>query len=322
MKGKWPIAKYLGSGLLALATAAFAMPAAAEWPNDKPIRFVIPYSPGGGFDTIVRAFAPALEKELGAEVVPENIAGAGGTKGAATVHRSDPDGYTIGIYNIPGFTVNQVIGKDMGFNLDEVTWIANLATSRYAVAVKGDSEIDSVEKLCSLGREAKMSDTGASSTASVTTRIAFQLLDCPISDITGYKGSNDAMIAVMRGEVDATVKPIASLKKYTDSGDLKIIATFTKDDVLEGIPGATSIGKPELANFDLRRIIGGPPDLPPEIVEKLSAAFIAAANSAEVQEWANGAGVELEPVGADEASAIMSDLATFYAQYKDMLMAK
>ncbi len=109
-------------------------------------------------------------------MVPETIAGAGGPTGAATVHRSEPDGYTIGIYNIPGFTVNQVIGKDMGFNLDEVTWIANLATSRYAVAVKGDSEIDSVEKLCSLGRAAKMSDTGASSTASVTTRMSWRRL--------------------------------------------------------------------------------------------------------------------------------------------------
>ena len=97
---------------------------------------MIPYSPGGGFDTIVRNFAPALEKALGAEVVPENIPGAGGTKGAATVARAKPDGYTIGVFNIPGFTVNQVIGKNMGFDLNEITWIASLATSRYGIAVK------------------------------------------------------------------------------------------------------------------------------------------------------------------------------------------
>lgn len=310
---------WIRTGLLSVVLAAMAMPAAAEWPNDKPITIVIPYSPGGGFDTIVRTFAPALEKVLGADVVPENIPGAGGTKGAATVHRSEPDGYTIGIYNIPGFTVNQVLGRDMGFDLGEVTWIANLATSRYAVAVKADSEIDSLEELCSLGREAKMSDTGASSTASVTTRLSFAVIDCPLTDVTGYKGSNEAMIGVMRGEVDGTIKPISSLKKYVDSGDLKIIATYTENDVLEGVPSTGTLGHDALAKFDLRRIIGGPPGIPPEIVEKLSQAFIDAANSPEVQEWAAGAGIELEPVGADEAAAMMSDLSDFYAQYKDTL---
>lgn len=312
---------WMRTALLAAVLAAAAVPAAAEWPNDKPITIVIPYSPGGGFDTIVRAFAPALEKVLGTEVVPENIPGAGGTKGAATVHRSEPDGYTIGIYNIPGFTVNQVLGKDMGFDLDEVTWIANLATSRYAVAVKADSDINSLDDLCSLGREAKMSDTGSSSTASVTTRISFALIDCPVTDVAGYEGSNDAMIAVMRGEVDGTVKPISSLKKYVDSGDLKIIATYTQKDVLDGVSSTGSLGHNDLAKFDLRRIIGGPPGMSPEIVEKLSQAFIKAANSPEVQEWAAGAGIELEPVGADEASAMMSDLSDFYGKYKDTLVA-
>ena len=69
-------------------------------------------------------------------------------------------------------------------------------------------------------------------------------------------------------------------------------------------------------------MIGGPPGMPPEIVERLSAAFIEAANSAEVQEWAAGAGVDLEPVGADGAAAMMSELSDFYGQYKDMLATK
>lgn len=314
--------RWTGGGVLAaIALALTAAPAAAEWPNDKPITFVIPYSPGGGFDTIVRTFAPALEKVLGAEVIPENIPGAGGTKGAATVHRSDPDGYTIGIYNIPGFTVNQVIGRDMGFDLDEVSWIANLATARYAIAVKADSEINSLEDLCSQGREPKMSDTGASSTASVTTRVSFALIDCPVTDVTGYEGSNDAMIAVMRGEVDGTVKPISSLKKYVDSGDLKYILTYTAGEAVEGVQSAADVGHEDLARFDLRRVIGGPPGLPEDIVQRLSDALIEAANSPEVQEWADGAGVELEPVGATEASAMMKDLSGFYARYADILNA-
>ena len=63
--------KLIATGVAAASLAAGA--AWAEYPNDKPITFVIPYSPGGGFDTIVRQMAPALEKAMGTTVVPENI---------------------------------------------------------------------------------------------------------------------------------------------------------------------------------------------------------------------------------------------------------
>ena len=56
--------------------------AAADWP-EKPIKFVVPYSTGGGFDVYVRAVAPEMEKILGVQVVPENIPGAGGQKGCS-----------------------------------------------------------------------------------------------------------------------------------------------------------------------------------------------------------------------------------------------
>jgi len=316
------MSKWIGYGLAAAMLALTAAPAAAEWPNDKPIKFVIPYSPGGGFDTIVRNFAPALENVLGAEVVPENIPGAGGTKGAATVARAKPDGYTIGIFNIPGFTVNQVIGKKMGFDLNEITWIATLATSRYAIAVKTDSPIKSFKDLCALGRPTKLSDTGASSTSSLTSKVSFSLIDCPLINVTGYKGSNGAMIAVMRGEVDATLKPISSLKKYVDSGDLRMIVTYTENDVVDGVESTGSLGHEKLAQFSLRRVIAAPPGLPADIQKRLADAFIEAANSPEVQKWAAGARVDLEPVGAEDTSKLMSELSTFYAEYKDILMAK
>ena len=270
----------------------------------------------------MRAFAPALEKILGAQVVPENIAGAGGAKGAQTVARAEPDGYTIGIYNIPGFTVTQVLGTDMGFDLSAVSWIANLATDRYAIAVKGDSQINTLADLCGQGRNVKMSDTGASSTASVTTRVSFALIDCPLTDVNGYKGSNDAMIAVMRGEVDGTLKPISSLKKYVDSGDLKYIVTYTKDEAVKGVESTGALGHEDLAKLDLRRVIGGPPGMPQDIRDRLSQAFIEAAATPEVQEWAAGAGVDLEVIGGAETAAMMSDLSTFYAKYKDILASE
>lgn len=308
------------TGLVALGLSVGGA-AWADYPMDDEITFVIPYSPGGGFDTIVRQFAPALGEAMGATVVPENISGAGGARGGQAVHRADPDGYTIGIYNIPGLTVNEVTGRDQGFKLDEVTWIANLAVERYALAVKADSGINSVEDLCAIGTP-KFSDTGATSTASVTTRISMAIIGCEIVDVTGYAGSNDSMIAVISGEVDATIKPITSLARYlegTGSGDLKLILTLTEDEAVPGVASATDIGHPEIAQFTLNRVIGAPPGTPADVVAALEAGFAAAIQSDSVTAWAEGAGVELDFMGAAETTAMMSSLATFYQEYKDLV---
>jgi len=307
-----------GATAIALMTGGAAY---AEFPTDDNITFVIPYSPGGGFDTIVRQFAPAMERAMGTTVVPENISGAGGARGGQTVYRADPDGYTIGIYNIPGLTVNEVIGIDQGFKLDEVTWLANLAVETYALAVAADSDINSVEDLCAMDQPAKLSDTGATSTASVTTRITFGILECDIVDVTGYAGSNDAMIAVISGEVNATIKPITSLEKYLGdggSGDLKLILTLTADEAVPGVPSATDIGHPELAKFTLNRVIGGPPGMPAEVISALEAGLLAASQDPEVTAWAEGANIGLAFIGAADTEALMDDLSSFYQQYKDL----
>ena len=313
--------------LTAIAAAAAALAGTAAWaeyPTDGPITFVIPYSPGGGFDTTVRQFAPAMEEAMGTTVVPENISGAGGARGGQTVYRAEPDGYTIGIYNVPGLTVDQVTGRDAGYPLDEVTWIANLAEETYALAVPADSEIETVADLCAMDQPPKLSDTGATSTASVTTRIAFDILGCEIVDVTGYAGSNDSMIAVISGETDATLKPITSLAKYTadgGSGDMKIILTLTEDTVLDGVQNATEAGHPELAQFTLNRVVGGPPDMPAEIVQALEDGLRAASESEAVTSWAEGANVDLLFMGSEETTQMMSELQTFYEQYKDAAAA-
>lgn len=313
--------RYLKLSAVAVA-ALVAGPAWAEFPNDDNITFVIPYSPGGGFDTIVRTYAPALEEVLGATVVPENIPGASGTRGGQAVYRADPDGYTIGIFNIPGLTVSEATERDIGFPLGEITWIANLAEEQYAIAVKTDSPIQSVADLCAMGQPIKLSDTGVDSTSSITAVISFDILDCPIVNVTGYGGSNDTMIAVMRGEVDATLKPIGSLAKYVESGDLRYIFTLTDSTAIEGVESAADIGHPELAKFTINRVVGGPPNMPADVVTALSDALKVATESAPVQEWASGTGTSLSYLPADATTAKMGDLSTFYAQYKGLLAPK
>jgi len=292
--------------------------ATADWP-EKPIKFVVPYSTGGGFDVYVRAVAPEMEKILGVPVVPENIPGAGGQKGAATVYKSEPDGYTIGIFNVPGLTVPPLLGKKVAYDLDQITWLGNLAKDTYSIAVKADSPINSLKDLCSLGRPAKFSDTGPASTSSVTAKISMSLIECPMTNVTGYKGSSQTIVAAMRGEVDATLKPIGSLRKYVKSGDMKFLVTYENKPSIKGVSSSRELGYNEFEKLTLYRIVGGPPGLPKDVADKLADALLKAANSDAVKEWSTKSKKPLDPIGGAEASALMRDLSVFYAKYKTIL---
>ncbi|NUB45872.1 tripartite tricarboxylate transporter substrate binding protein [Fertoebacter nigrum] len=309
----------LKAGLIALATTAPGA-ALAEWPVDKPITFVIPYGPGGGFDTIVRVLAPELEARLGTTVTPENIPGASGTRGGQAVARAEPDGYTIGIYNIPGLTVSQATETDIGFELGDVTWIANIASDRYALAVAKDSPITTVAELCALDRPIRLSDTGVDSTSSITAVISFSIIGCEIQNITGYSGSNETMIAVMRGEVDATLKPLNSMQGYLESGDLRLLATLSEEPLVEGIPTTTELGYPEISSFGLNRVVGGPPGMPEDLVKKLSDTFMEITASPKFVEWAASTDTGLLPLDAPATEALMLELAKFYEKYAPLLL--
>lgn len=310
--------KFLKLGVLSIGILT-AGAAYADLSSGGPVKFVVPYSAGGGFDTIVRTFAPEVEKALGVNVIPENIKGASGTRGGQAVARAKADGQTIGIFNIPGLTVADTLGRDLGFDLKDVTWIANLAQSKYAIAVKADSPIKSLKDLCALGRAIKLSDTGKDSTSSITSVIAFKKMGCEIKNITGYGGSNDTMIAVLRGEVDATLKPISSLAKYTKTGDLRLILTLTSETVQEGVQTTTELGYPELAKFGLNRVVGGPPNMTAKDVDMLAAAFSKASDSDAIKKWAAGTNTTLSFMNAEETKKMMSDLSAFYLQFKDQL---
>lgn len=302
----------LAGGLLFMSSAA------ADWP-EKEITFVIPYSTGGGMDGYVRALSPAMEKVLGVPVVPTNMPGAGGNKGAAYTYRADPDGYTLSIFNIPGMTVSQVLGEPIGYDLEKVSWVGDLGTERYAIAVRGESDIKSIDDLMSLDRTVKFSATGPGSTAYVTTTIAANILGLDHQIVTGYKGTKEVVLAVLRGDVDGTFRPISSLLKYHETGDMRIILTLETDGSLEGVPSAADIGKPGLAKLTLERMIGAPPGLPPEIHAKLSDALVKAAMSPEVQEWAKSTNRPMNPIGHKEATELMQEIMTFYVDYKDIL---
>lgn len=293
--------------------------AAADWPHDKPIKFIIPFGPGG-FDTYVRTLAPVLEEILDAVVVPENKPGAGGRIGANRVYRAKPDGYTIGIWNMPGMSMPAIVGEKVRYDLKKLSWIAQVSFDNYALAVKADSPIKTFDQLCKLGRPATFAAQGGfTETASIAAVITMAELGCPYKLVTGYQSSGQATLAVMRGDVDARINPIGSLMPYVNSGDIRLLLTYERRSSVPGVPSVAELGHKEFENFGLWRVIAGPPDLPDDIRSALSNAFLSAMQTERVQAWSLKSNNPFSPLSATETAAQMEGLMRFYYSYGELL---
>src|SRR5207253_7535306 len=102
--------EFVTAGIAALLPGGIAHGAEAKFPA-RNIQFIIPYAAGGGFDAYVRFVSPVMEQYLPARasIVPANIAAASGSRGISQLYRAKPDGYTIGIFDLPGMFIEQAV---------------------------------------------------------------------------------------------------------------------------------------------------------------------------------------------------------------------
>ena len=310
--------KRLFAAVIACAAALLpAICAAADFPQ-KNIEFIIPFGPGGGFDRTVRAIAPFMEKQFGnkVSVLPRNVPGAGGKKGLATLYRAKPDGYTISIANIPGAAIPALTGEKVEYDIDKLAWIARLATEEYVLAVPAKSPIRSIEDLRKLGRPVKMPSTDFGSTAYAGMAIFGEMLKFPIQHLTGYKGTNDYIVAVVRGDGDATTGPVSTMQKFIQSGDMRALFTTEEKSSLNAVPTIASLGHPELTGLGVDRFVVGPPGLPPAIIKTLSDAMAKAVQDPELQAIAQKSNQPFAFLAADKAKANADRSLALYGKYK------
>ncbi|MCH7777459.1 MAG: tripartite tricarboxylate transporter substrate binding protein [Gemmatimonadetes bacterium] len=300
----------LGAIALAIATTLAIPGAVAKYP-EKTITFIIPYKPGGGFDTYVRALAPIMEKRLGVTVVPKNIPGAGGRKGATYLYKSKPDGYRISIMNLPGKAIAAIQGKKgVGYDIRKFTWLGQIASDSYVIAVAGKSKIKSIADLKKLGRVIKTAGTGKGATSYVVSQIAANILGLKVKLVTGYKGSSGMSIAVIRGDTDIAFFAYRSYSKFAKSGDLRAIAALDEK-------GAAMLGKPGLSKLRIHRLVAAPPGLPSGIKKTLEDALFASINDAGFKKWAKKARRPLAALKGKASEKLIDELVMFYTGHKD-----
>jgi len=307
----------------ALWTAvAIALPAHAAFP-DKDITIVIPFGPGGGFDVYVRMVGPYLEKHLPnkVNVVPKNVDGAGGARGVTQVFRAKPDGYTLAVVNVPGAMIMPIIGQPVDYDLDKMNWICRMSFDSYVLVVPAKSDIKTMADYTAFAAKApvKMPSVGTSSTADSAARIFFQAYGIKGEMITGYKGTRDMTLGVIRGDTASGILPSESTRSFVDSGDLRGLMTTADPSDYAGVPSAKSLGKTDLDGLFVHRLIAGPPGLPADVKRALEKGFLDAMADPELQAIAKKTSRPLAPLNATQAEAAVKQQLQLYLKFKDTL---
>jgi tripartite-type tricarboxylate transporter receptor subunit TctC len=316
--------RLLLQGSAALA-AASCLPRAAQADNfpSQTINFIVPDGGGGSFDAYVRKFSQLMEPYLkpSVNVEPLTIPGAGGQAAVFNLLHDQPDGYNIGMVNVPGLLTAQYDKKRKPLDLSKLTWVANLGRESYGVAVSSKSSIHNVADLRKLSQTRKISfsSTGFGSTDYFATRVFNAALGLNFRQVLGYTGSSPTMIAVARGDVDAVVHSLATLQAMERSGLIRIIFVFQEDNAIPGIDNSTSVGKPELNDIYQWRPVAAPPSVPQNIIKILSDALIAAAKTPDAATWATTAGTTLYPLDYEAALGMIKTQEALVEKWKFVL---
>lgn len=281
----------------------------ADFFAGKTITLIVPYNPGGGFDTFVRLLAPQLEEGLGNDtrVHVVNRPGGGGLIGANEVYQAEPDGLTLGLINYPGAVFAEA-SETEGVKFDNTQWtyMARLGAINPIVYTSGDSGYPDFESMINAEKEITFGIGGVGSDAYYATVIMSEVLGFPANIIAGYPGGAEADAALLVGEVEAGVNSVdAALTRIegTDANINVVISTESNPNVPD-VPPITEFGDAEqqeilkaLASiYDLERILVGPPGIDDARADFLAQAIYEAATNGAYEEEMEEAGLTASPL--------------------------
>jgi tripartite-type tricarboxylate transporter receptor subunit TctC len=293
----------LGTCALAAAAAftSFATPAWAEstYPS-RPIRLLIPFSPGGVTDTSGRIVADYMSKKLGQPVVVENRAGASGNIASQVVATAEPDGYTLLLVLDGTFVINPHVYEKVPFNpVRDFAPVGKIGNSTIMLVAYPGARVKSMADVIALSKKTPGGlSYGTSGTGSIT-HIAGELLKQRTgANLTHvpYKGGGPAVADVLGGHIPLAFASAASIQGYLKSGKLVPIGVPSgkRSPQYPDVPTFAEGGVP---NFDINSWVGlvAPAKTPAAIVQRLNAELDAALNDPTVREQLAVSGISASP---------------------------
>ena len=270
---------------------------AQEYPN-KAIRIVVPYSPGGGTDTVARLMAQRLSVAFGQPVVVENKPGASANIGAEFVARSPADGYTV-LVTAPNFTTSEALYDKLAWRFEDFTPVIHLVRYANVLVAASGSQLSTVEQMIAHSKASPGSLTYGSAGTGSNSHLAMELLKQRVSvkiDHIPYKGSGPLKTDLLGGHVPLGVDGLGGLVDLIKTGKVKALAVLAPKRTALA-PDVPSLGDLGINDVDGNGWYGAllPAGTPAAVVSRLHAAFAAALQAPEMRERFTAMGVE--PVG-------------------------
>jgi len=287
--------------LAALLASLLAVAHAAddEYPN-RPVKIVVPFAPGGSTDVVARILADKLGAEFKQSFIVDNRAGAGGNIGADAVAKSQPDGYTLLMGTTGVLAINKYLYKNMGFDPDrDLAPVSYTSLITNILVVNPQVPARTVPDLIRLAKEKPGALTFASSGAGSSTHLSAELFKAMAGvDIlhVPYRGSSQALIDVIAGQVTMLFDNAPSSLPFVEQGKLRAIAV-TSTKRLPNLPDVPTIDESGVKGYESLSWSGiaAPAGTPKAVIDKLNAAIEKILRMEDVRQRFAQLGVE--PVG-------------------------
>jgi tripartite-type tricarboxylate transporter receptor subunit TctC len=291
------------------ATAAIAQPTPQGWPN-KPIRYIVPFAPGGTTDILARTVGEKLSIALGQQIIIDNKAGQGGSLGTAELARSAPDGYTIGGGTISSHAINATLYDKLSY--DPVTGFAPItlyATQPNVLLVHPSVPANNLKEFIELVKanpeKYSFGSAGTGTSQHISGEMFKTMAGIKMQHVP-YRGSGQMLPELLGGTLPAAFDNIATALPHMKAGKLRALAVTTaaRSGAAPEVPTMAESGLPgyELSSW---QAVFAPAGTPKPIIDKLYSEIAKILKMPDVQKRLTDLGLDLSGMPPQELAALV-----------------
>ncbi|KJS10254.1 MAG: bug family protein [Peptococcaceae bacterium BRH_c8a] len=280
----------------------------------KPIKYVIPFEPGGQSDLEARRQQRPLEQILGTSIVIENKAGGGGAVGWAELVNKKPDGYYMTGINIPHIILQPLARENAGYQTDQIITVALFQATPIGLAVHPDSPYNTLDEFIEAGKK----NPGKITVSGSGTLSGHDIALMQLEDITGAKyqyipaqGAAPSIQSFLGKHVDAILANSNDLVQHQDKMKILAIGSGETFEPLPEVKTFKELGIDMIASID--RGVAVPPNTDPQIIETLEKAFLEIANDQDIQAQMLKEGFMPLAMGSEESKQYINEMKKEYS---------
>ena len=289
-----------------------------DFPN-RPLRYIVPFPPGGSTDIVARIVAAALGEQLKQQVVIDNRAGAGGTVGAAVAARTAPDGYNIFACNIASLAVSPALYRKLDYDpVADFTPIGLVGSTPNALVVHPAVPAKSVAEFIALAKAQPGKLNYGSAGVGTSPQLSMELFKMNAGlDIVhiAYKGAGPAVADLVGGHIQSMFATAPSIIGAYRSGKVRVLGV-TSTKRFADLPDAPPIADSGMPGFEVISWQGlcTPTGVHAALLERLRAALAAALNAPSTQKQLADQAVQTDALDADKFAAFIESERTKWAK--------